>query len=38
MLLHCSSMMAGARHDNDQYFPVIVLGGAGGAYSWWPHY
>jgi hypothetical protein len=29
MLLHCSSMMAGARHDNDQ-LPVIVLGGAGG--------
>lgn len=29
MLLHCSSMMAGAKHDNDQ-LPVIVLGGAGG--------
>ncbi len=29
MLLHCSSMMAGARHDNDQ-LPVIILGGAGG--------
>lgn len=29
MLLHCSSMMAGARHDNDQ-LPVIVLGGGGG--------
>lgn len=29
MLLHCSSMMAGARHDNDQ-LPIIVLGGAGG--------
>jgi hypothetical protein len=29
MILHCSSMMAGARHDNDQ-LPVIVLGGAGG--------
>src|SRR5712671_4987350 len=29
MLLTCSSMMAGARHDNDQ-LPVIVLGGAGG--------
>jgi hypothetical protein len=29
MLLHCSSMMAGARHDNDQ-LPVIMLGGAGG--------
>ena len=29
MLLHCSSMMAGARHDNDQ-LPVLMLGGAGG--------
>ena len=29
MLLSCSSMMAGARHDNDQ-LPVIVLGGGGG--------
>ena len=29
MLMHCSSMMAGARHDNDQ-LPVVVLGGAGG--------
>ncbi len=29
MLLHCSSMMAGAKHDNDQ-LPAIVLGGAGG--------
>ncbi|MSU28260.1 MAG: DUF1552 domain-containing protein [Pedosphaera sp.] len=29
MLMHCSSMMAGARHDNDQ-LPVILLGGAGG--------
>lgn len=29
MLVHCSSMMAGAKHDNDQV-PVIVLGGAGG--------
>ncbi len=29
MLLHCSSMMAGAKHDNDQ-LPVLVLGGAGG--------
>jgi hypothetical protein len=29
MLLYCSSMMAGARHDNDQ-LPVIVLGGGGG--------
>ena len=28
MLLHCSSMMAGAKHDNDQ-LPIIVLGGAG---------
>lgn len=29
MLLHCSSMMAGAKHDNDQ-LPVVLLGGAGG--------
>jgi len=29
MLMHCSSMMAGAKHDNDQ-LPVILLGGAGG--------
>jgi hypothetical protein len=29
MLMHCSSMMAGAKHDNDQ-LPVIVLGGTGG--------
>ncbi len=29
MLMHCSSMMAGARHDNDQ-LPIIVIGGAGG--------
>ena len=29
MLMHCSSMMAGAKHDNDQ-LPVIVVGGAGG--------
>lgn len=29
MLMHCSSMMAGAKHDNDQ-LPVIVPGGAGG--------
>ncbi len=29
MLLFTSSMMAGARHDNDQ-LPVVVLGGAGG--------
>jgi hypothetical protein len=29
MLMHCSSMMAGAMHNNDQ-LPVILLGGAGG--------
>ena len=29
ILLHCSSMMSGAKHDNDQ-LPVLVLGGAGG--------
>ena len=29
MLLFTSSMMVGARHDNDQ-LPIIVLGGAGG--------
>jgi hypothetical protein len=29
MLLTCSSMMAGARHDNDQ-LPVMLLGRAGG--------
>jgi hypothetical protein len=29
MLMHCSSMMAGAKHNNDQ-LPVIVLGGAAG--------
>jgi len=29
MLMLCSSMMAGAKHDNDQ-LPVLVLGGAGG--------
>ena len=29
MLMHCSSMMAGAKHDNDQ-LPVILLGRAGG--------
>ena len=29
MVLHCSSMMSGARHDNDQ-LPVILLGGGGG--------
>ncbi len=28
-LLFCSSMMAGAKHDNDQ-LPVVVLGEAGG--------
>ena len=29
MLLYCSSMMVGAKHDNDQ-LPVVLLGGAGG--------
>ncbi len=29
LIMHCSSMMAGAKHDNDQ-LPVIMLGGAGG--------
>ena len=29
MLVHCSSMMAGAKHDNDQ-LPILLLGGAGG--------
>jgi hypothetical protein len=29
MLLHCSSMMAGAKHNNDE-LPVLLLGGAGG--------
>ena len=29
MLMHCSSMMAGALHNNDQ-LPVIILGGTGG--------
>jgi len=29
MLMHCSSMMAGARHDNDQ-LPIVILGGGGG--------
>ncbi|MFT5466811.1 MAG: hypothetical protein ACI8UO_001911 [Verrucomicrobiales bacterium] len=29
MLVSCSSMMAGARHDNDR-LPVFVLGGGGG--------
>ena len=28
MLMHCSSMMAGAKHDNDQ-LPVILLGCGG---------
>jgi len=29
MLLSCSSMMAGSRHNNDQ-LPILLLGGAGG--------
>ena len=29
MLLYCSSMMVGAKHDNDQ-LPMVVLGRAGG--------
>lgn len=29
MLMHCSSMMAGALHNNDQ-LPVMILGRAGG--------
>lgn len=29
MLVHCSSMMVGAAHNNDE-LPVIVLGGGGG--------
>jgi hypothetical protein len=29
MIMLCSSMMAGAKHDNDQ-LPVVVLGRAGG--------
>jgi hypothetical protein len=29
MIMMCSSMMAGAKHDNDQ-LPVAVLGRAGG--------
>lgn len=29
MLMHCSSMMSGAKHDNDQ-LPVVLIGGAGG--------
>ena len=29
MVLYCSSMMAGAKHDNDQ-LPMVVLGRAGG--------
>jgi len=27
--MHCSSMMAGAKHNNDE-LPIIVLGGGGG--------
>jgi hypothetical protein len=30
MLMHCSSMMAGALHNNDQ-LPVVFPGGAGGS-------
>ena len=29
LVLHCSSMMVGAKHNNDE-LPIIVLGGAGG--------
>lgn len=29
MIMHCSSMMVGAAHNNDQ-LPVVLLGGAGG--------
>ena len=29
MVLSCSSMMAGARHDNDQ-LPIALVGGGGG--------
>ena len=29
IVLYCSSMMAGAKHDNDQ-LPMVVLGRAGG--------
>jgi len=29
MIMHCSSMMVGAKHNNDE-LPVIVLGGAAG--------
>jgi hypothetical protein len=32
IILHCSSMMAGSAHNNDQ-LPVIVLGGGGGKLS-----
>jgi hypothetical protein len=32
LLMHCSSMMAGAKHDNDQ-LPVVLLGSAGGRIS-----
>ena len=29
VLIHCSSMMAGAKHDNDQ-LPIVMVGGSGG--------
>jgi hypothetical protein len=29
MLMHCSSMMVGAKHNNDE-LPILVLGDAGG--------
>ena len=29
LVLHCCSMMVGAKHNNDE-LPIIVLGGAGG--------
>ncbi len=29
MIMHCSSMMAGAKHNNDE-LPIVLLGGAGG--------
>lgn len=32
IIVHCSSMMAGSAHNNDQ-LPVIVLGGGGGQLS-----
>jgi hypothetical protein len=28
VLIHCSSMMAGAKHDNDQ-LPIVMVGGSG---------